>query len=228
LERILQELQLCPLLAVDLEYHNVLPGNDSCTIISLIQLSTIHSDYIIDCFMLRDTLRSENGELSIRTIFANEKIVKIMHGCDTDLKYLVADFGVTTANVFDTARGFSFLQRIPHKETILKQKIISISKHIDYLSLEKLTKLAIDVNLDKFFQVADWRIRPLPAGMLDYARCDSHYLIPIYLLLISIISGNFDIHIPETVRELSSSSKNDFLANLRDVYSDDMSELMKE
>ena len=38
----------------------------------------------------------------------------------------------------------------------------------------------LEVELDKFFQVADWRIRPLPKGMLDYARCDSHYLIPIY------------------------------------------------
>ena len=48
------------------------------------------------------------------------------------------------------------------------------------ISLEKLVKLFLAIELDKFFQVADWRIRPLPKGMLDYARCDSHYLIPIY------------------------------------------------
>lgn len=50
----------------------------------------------------------------------------------------------------------------------------------NFVSLEKLVKLLLEVELDKFFQVADWRIRPLPKGMLAYARCDSHYLIPIY------------------------------------------------
>ena len=28
--------------------------------------------------------------------------------------------------------------------------------------------------------MADWRIRPLPAEMLQYARCDTHFLLFIY------------------------------------------------
>jgi exosome complex exonuclease RRP6 len=54
---------------------------------------------------------------------------------------------------------------------------------LNFISLEKITKLFLNVDLDKTFQVADWRIRPLPKGMLDYARNDSHYLIPIYMIV---------------------------------------------
>mmetsp|Transcript_6448 Transcript_6448/g.8638 ORF Transcript_6448/g.8638 Transcript_6448/m.8638 type:complete len:122 (+) Transcript_6448:90-455(+) len=59
---------------------------------------------------------------------------------------------------------------------------------MNFISLEKLVKLLLEVELDKFFQVADWRIRPLPKGMLDYARCDSHYLIPIYALFQAMLA----------------------------------------
>jgi exosome complex exonuclease RRP6 len=37
-----------------------------------------------------------------------------------------------------------------------------------------------DFTPDKRYQLADWRIRPLPAPMLDYARSDTHYLLYIY------------------------------------------------
>ena len=33
---------------------------------------------------------------------------------------------------------------------------------------------------DKKYQLADWRLRPLPAEMLKYAREDTHYLLYIY------------------------------------------------
>ena len=46
----------------------------------------------------------------------------------------------------------------------------------------------IDLDLDKFYQVSDWRIRPLPSDMLDYARNDSHYLIPLYLIFIKLLN----------------------------------------
>ena len=33
---------------------------------------------------------------------------------------------------------------------------------------------------DKKYQLADWRVRPLPAEMLTYARMDTHFLLYIY------------------------------------------------
>lgn len=37
-----------------------------------------------------------------------------------------------------------------------------------------------DFTPDKRFQLADWRIRPLPPQMLFYARADTHFLLFIY------------------------------------------------
>ena len=59
------------------------------------------------------------------------------------------------------------------------------------MSLEKLIKLFCGVALDKTFQVADWRIRPLPKGMLNYARYDSHYLIPVYNQIMLLCRRHF-------------------------------------
>lgn len=33
---------------------------------------------------------------------------------------------------------------------------------------------------DKKYQLADWRVRPLPEELLLYARTDTHYLLYIY------------------------------------------------
>ena len=56
-----------------------------------------------------------------------------------------------------------------------------INKNMNFLSLDKLTKIMVDQDMDKFFQVAEWAVRPLPEGLINYARSDSHFLIPIYI-----------------------------------------------
>ena len=72
------------------------------------QLSTAKSDYLIDCFALRDFVRQDYSEKSLKAVFSDFEITKIMHSADSDLKYLISDFGIVTANVFDTARAFQF------------------------------------------------------------------------------------------------------------------------
>ena len=78
-------------------------------IISLMQLSTIDSDYIFDCFTLRDKIRSDEKEKSLKQIFADEGITKILHGGDSDIKFLITDLDIVTLNLYDTARAFSFM-----------------------------------------------------------------------------------------------------------------------
>ena len=38
----------------------------------------------------------------------------------------------------------------------------------------------VNIEADKKYQLADWRIRPLPKEMMAYARSDTHYLLYIY------------------------------------------------
>ena len=48
------------------------------------------------------------------------------------------------------------------------------------LSLAHLLSHYCSLQPDKQFQLADWRIRPLPAEMVHYARQDTRYLIYVY------------------------------------------------
>ena len=57
-----------------------------------------------------------------------------------------------TVNIFDTARAYQ----------VIMKSCENAPKHVDLVSLEKLCDKFLGIQLDKFFQVADWRIRPLP------------------------------------------------------------------
>ena len=152
-----KELKECPLLAVDLEYAHgdsskQIGMQDRCVIVGLIQASTLHSDYIFDIFYLRDLIRRDLEKPgSLSAIFRDTTITKIMHGCDSDLKYLVADLGIATVNLFDTAKVFSVIQRIPPLSVITTEKTYATSKHVNYLGLKEIVKSILDVDMDKFF-----------------------------------------------------------------------------
>ncbi|KAG8920828.1 exosome nuclease subunit [Tulasnella sp. 418] len=47
-------------------------------------------------------------------------------------------------------------------------------------SLAALLSLYCNFTADKRYQLADWRIRPLPEEMLFYARSDTHFLLYVY------------------------------------------------
>jgi exosome complex exonuclease RRP6 len=50
-------------------------------------------------------------------------------------------------------------------------------------SLAYLLKRFVDFDADKKYQMADWRIRPIPEEMLYYARSDTHYLLYVFDML---------------------------------------------
>jgi exosome complex exonuclease RRP6 len=41
--------------------------------------------------------------------------------------------------------------------------------------------------MDKTFQVADWRIRPIPKRMLNYAKEDSSIVVYLFFLQLSLL-----------------------------------------
>ncbi|GIY19961.1 hypothetical protein CDAR_583751 [Caerostris darwini] len=139
-------------IAVDLEHHSYRSFQGfTC----LMQISTREEDYIIDTLALRNEL------FILNEIFANPKIVKVLHGADMDVQWLQRDFGVYIVNLFDTGQAARVL-------------------HFAHLSLAYLLKHYCKIDMDKQFQLADWRIRPLPEEMIKYAREDTHYLLYVY------------------------------------------------
>lgn len=138
--------------AVDVEHHSYRSFQG---ITCLLQISTRTQDFVIDAINLRSKLHVLNRS------FTNPKIVKIFHGADCDILWLQRDFGIYVVNLFDTSRAAK-------------------SMKFAHLSLAFLMKHYCNVDPDKSYQLADWRERPLPYPMLEYARADTHYLLYIY------------------------------------------------
>ncbi len=155
LQTMIDELSTEKLLAVDTEAHSY---RSYLGLISLVQNSSRDKDYLIDPFPIWAEMTRLNE------LFANPKIVKIIHGADSDILWLQRDFSVYIVNLFDTHVAAKMLSEFP-----------SGYRSYAYL-LDKICR----VTADKKFQLADWRIRPLPEEMVRYARMDTRYLITIY------------------------------------------------
>ncbi|KAM9855584.1 exosome complex component 10 isoform 2-T2 [Aulostomus maculatus] len=146
--------KLCRLseFAVDLEHHSY---RSFLGLTCLMQISTREHDYIIDTLELRSEMYILNEA------FTDPSIVKVFHGADSDVEWLQRDFGLYVVNLFDTHQA---------------SRALNLARH----SLDHLLKHFCNVDSDKRYQLADWRIRPLPEEMVQYARTDTHYLLYIY------------------------------------------------
>lgn len=152
-KEMLEELKQAKEIAIDLEHHDV---HSYHGLVSLMQISTRNKDWVVD------TLKPWREELQIlNEVFANPKILKVLHGSTMDIIWLQRDLGLYVVGMFDTFHAASALG-YPKR------------------SLKYLLKKFVDFEADKRYQMADWRVRPLPSGMFDYARSDTHYLLFIY------------------------------------------------
>ncbi|KAG7172527.1 exosome component 10-like [Homarus americanus] len=152
LQNLVAELGKYKEIAVDVEHHGF---RSYLGLTCLIQISTRDKDYIVDPLLLR-------GKLTIlNEVFTNPKITKVVHGADYDILWLQRDCGIYVVNLFDTHQAAVVLE-YPHR------------------SLAALLSRFCQIQANKVYQRADWRIRPLPNDFIEYARQDSHYLLYIY------------------------------------------------
>ena len=111
-------------------------------------------------------------------VFADPSIIKIFHGWDYDIILLLSDLDIEILNVFDTARAF---------RTMMK---VCTTSEPSLVSFEYLVSSLLGIKTNKFFQVAEWRLRPLPKVMMNYSRADAHYLHFIYAILMDLMIDN--------------------------------------
>ena len=148
-----------PIIAVDLEHHSF---HSYTGLVSLIQISNSTEDFLVDPIKLREALQSP--EMSLNRIFADAKVLKVFHGAESDIAWLQRDFDTFVVNMFDSYHA---------------AKILNLPR----MSLAYLLEQFCGVELDKKYQLADWRERPMPEEMIEYARKDTHYLVHLYFLL---------------------------------------------
>eukprot|EP00752_Nemacystus_decipiens_P002861 g2662.t1 len=157
-------LNSCKEFGFDLEAHNARTYHGlSC----LLQISTEIKDYIVD--PLAEGVWDSMSLL--RAPFANPDVLKIGHSIRSlDVPFLYRDFGVVIINAIDTEES---VHALGEKHTGLGKVLIDAGMRETH-----------DVaGLKQAMQACDWRERPLSPDKLVYARCDSHYLIPLWRLL---------------------------------------------
>jgi len=154
LKAMAEEISHSSLIGVDLEYYLEDPI-EKVGFVCLLQISTVSKDYLIDGLTLHQSIHHY-----LSHIFSSHKIKKVFHGCDNDLKWLKCNFEIDVVNLYDTSKAYMIIEntKVP-------------------CSLSFLTKTYLGYQLDKSYQKADWRIRPLPKAMLDYARIDASILL---------------------------------------------------
>ncbi len=119
----------------------------------LVQIATPAKIYIIDPILL------ERIEL-LRGVFANQKIVKVFHTAEYDIRSLNRHRGFETKNVFDVAVAAQFMG-------LAKFGLANVLQEL----------LHIDVKKSRKIQEGDWRRRPLSREEIEYAADDVRYLL---------------------------------------------------
>jgi ribonuclease D len=148
LGRLIRTLASHPIVAVDTESNSLHAYRER---VCLIQFSTPDADYIVDPIRLRDLS-------GLAPFFANPAQQKVFHAAEYDVVCLKRDFRFDVRNIFDTmsaARTLGWPQ----------------------VGLADILATHFDVRMNKKFQRADWKRRPLTAEQLDYARLDTRYLL---------------------------------------------------
>lgn len=140
-----------PAVAVDTESNSLYVYREQ---VCLIQISVPEADYLVDPLAMDDLS-------GLGPLLADPGVRKVFHGAEYDLSVLNRDFDFFVANLFDT---------------MWASRILGWPAH----GLATLLKTHFGVHLDKKYQRANWGLRPLPEAQLDYARLDSHYLLPLY------------------------------------------------
>ncbi|NLI80646.1 MAG: hypothetical protein GX443_03010 [Deltaproteobacteria bacterium] len=149
-DSLMEGLAHAPQIAVDTESNSFFAYFER---VCLIQISTEEEDYVIDPFSLRDLS-------AFCRILHAEHIQKVFHAASNDLIGIKRDFHCCTRNLFDTAVACKLLG---HRK----------------LGLAHVLAEHFGVTLDKKWQRCDWGKRPLKQEQIDYARLDTHYLIPL-------------------------------------------------
>ncbi|KAF6250785.1 hypothetical protein COO60DRAFT_1705427 [Scenedesmus sp. NREL 46B-D3] len=137
-------------IALDVEHHSYRSFQGFAC---LLQVSSRAADWVVDCLALRSQLGP-----ALAPLLADPAVEKVLHGADSDVLWLQRDFGLYLVNMFDSGQAARVLC-------------------YPSASLAHLLERHCGFKPDKRYQLADWRLRPLPADMLHYARADTHFLL---------------------------------------------------
>jgi len=122
------------------------------------QLATARQTWIVDILALKDL-----GP--IVPILGSDEILKIIHHADFECG-VFAERGIAIRNIFDTCEVSRTLR-----------------SDGDGHALDDCVLRELGLRMDKTFQKADWKRRPLPQVLIEYAALDAEILIALHAKL---------------------------------------------
>lgn len=148
LAALLGRLRQEPLVAFDTEAASFHRYKDR---VYLLQVSSRTETAVVDPLAI-------GGLDGLGDILAAPDIEIVFHDGDYDLRLLNQEYGFRATRLFDTRIAAQLLNE-------------------PGIGLAALLEKYQSIRLDKRFQRADWSVRPLSQGMLDYAAADTRYLL---------------------------------------------------
>ena len=175
LSQYLDQIKDETLLAIDTEFRRV---DSYFPELCLIQIATNDK---LECI---DVLTLDNLEPLFVKLY-DKKTKWIVHSARQDIETLFYLSGRIPSAIFDTQIAASFLN------------------YPLQISYQNLTESLQNVRLEKKFTRFDWKKRPLPTDVIEYALDDVKYLIPIYnKLLEKLIKDKKHIWVEEETQFL--------------------------
>ncbi|OPY12029.1 MAG: Ribonuclease D [Syntrophus sp. PtaB.Bin001] len=148
-----EDLESSSLISLDTEYDSLHYFREK---LCLVQIRAAKKTYVFDPL---------NGiDLAfLRPYFADERMLKVTHAGDNDIRILKRDYNFEFRNLFDTHRAAHLLG-------------------CRYLALSSIVGqyLGVEIEKTKKMQRSKWDIRPLSEGQLQYAVQDTVYLADLY------------------------------------------------
>lgn len=149
LNEMLASLRDSPVVAVDTESDSLYVYFEK---VCLIQFSIPGVDYLVDPLAVDVT--------SIGELFADARYEKTFHAAEYDILCLKRDYDLTFVNLFDT---------------MIAARVLGWKRY----GLGTILQDRFNVRPNKRMQRYNWGTRPLSEEALDYARLDTHFLLPL-------------------------------------------------
>ena len=137
-------------IGVDIESNSFYAYSEK---VCLIQFSTRQQDFIVDPLSVKDLS-------ALAPIFHDPGVEKVFHAGEYDILCLKRDYGFKIVSIFDTM-------------------VAAQALGLDALGLAPIVERRFGVRLSKKLQRADWAKRPLTPEHGEYARLDTHFLLPL-------------------------------------------------
>ena len=130
--------------------------------VCVVQLASSRRGLVLDALALQAAM----GEL-LQPLLGDEGVYKLFHGRVNKLACLESNFAVVVSlPISDTAATAC-------------EDLDGMRKD-GQTSLQTLCRQYLSYELDKTYQTANWRQRPIPEEMLQYAAVDAQVLLPLH------------------------------------------------